>query len=269
MHTTDFLHAVCRGAIHRARALAYFSFVIIGLPITTLLAAPAPAPTGPLTDFTAANALYTAGDFRGAITAYESLRTQNETNAELYYNLGCAYYRDRQIGRALVNFERAVRLAPRDTDIRHNRAFLREQAGEPKPGFAATFLEYINSLLTLNGLTLFVSVLFIGMIACVMCYLFGRNPWYALAAAGLFLCLIPSAGWLYLKIDAEVLSHPAILIAGPAEVRNGPGTDNSVGFTLPEGRHVQILGTQDTWTAIGLPADGLRGWIETKYLEQI
>jgi uncharacterized protein YraI len=91
----------------------------------------------------------------------------------------------------------------------------------------------------------------------------------------LLFCVVSSAalivftGWFFLKLDKEALSREAIVVSGPADVRNGPGEENSVGFTLPEGRKVMVLGAKDSWTAIGLKTEGLRGWLENKYLEEI
>ena len=63
-------------------------------------------------------------------------------------------------------------------------------------------------------------------------------------------------GWLAIKIESEVLTRDAIVVSGPADVRNGPGMENSVGFSLPEGRKVVILGAKDDWSAIGLKSEG-------------
>ena len=77
------------------------------------------------------------------------------------------------------------------------------------------------------------------------------------------------SAWLALKIDSEINTQWAIVIAGPVEARNGPGFENTVGFTLPEGKKVTVLGVKDDWAAVGLRSEGLKGWVERKYIEQI
>ena len=61
----------------------------------------------------------------------------------------------------------------------------------------------------------------------------------------------------------------AVVTALPGEVRNGPGTDYAVGFTVPEGSKVLILNKRPEWTQIGAPIEGLKGWIPTKEIEEI
>ena len=77
-------------------------------------------------EFAAANRLFDAGDYAASAAAYEALTPKT---AHIYYNLGNAYYRQEQLGRALLNYERARQLAPRDPDILANRQFAQEQLG--------------------------------------------------------------------------------------------------------------------------------------------
>src|SRR2546426_6371118 len=79
-----------------------------------------------LTDFKAANALYDAGKFAEAAAAYE--RVEPKT-ASVYFNLGNAFFRQDKVGLAVLNYERARRLAPRDPDILANLKFAEQRLG--------------------------------------------------------------------------------------------------------------------------------------------
>jgi len=223
----------------------------------------------PLATFQQANQLYEKGDYTRALELYQSLARDRQANAALYYNLGNAYYRLQQPGRALVNFERALRLAPRDADIRQNLAFVRQAVKEPVPSFADQVISGVNGLISLNGLTLLCSFFYVLLIAGIVTYLFRRSQWLLAANICLLLVALLFGGWLLLKVDQEAATRWAIVVAGPAEVRNGPGSENSIGFTLPEGRKIVVLGEKDDWIAIGLKAEGLKGWVEKKYIEEI
>src|SRR5216684_895 len=96
------------------------SLLVIGVCcVTTLVASPAD-------EFKAANQLYDAGNFSEAVAAYEKLEPKT---APVYFNLGNAYFRQDKLGQAILNYERARRLAPRDPDILANLKFAERRLG--------------------------------------------------------------------------------------------------------------------------------------------
>lgn len=107
---------------------------LAGLLLAILLLATMIAPDGTRSRgaepqvMTAANALVDAGHFSEAITMYESQVTQGIRDSALFYNLGNAYFRQGELEAALLNYQRAAQLDPRDADIRHNLALAEEQA---------------------------------------------------------------------------------------------------------------------------------------------
>lgn len=243
--------------------------IFLLLAIMTWSACACAAADGYLPIFNQANDLYAKGHYEKAAGLYEDLVSKGQANAALYYNLGNAYFKTQKYGRAVLSFERAARLKPRDPDIRFNLAFLRAMVKEPGEPFPEIIVTSLDNLISLNELTVLSSVSFFLLISGLILYMAlkqrGMIVFNAVCAAAVILC----AGWLFVKIDLETLSREAIVTAGPADVRNGPGAENSVGFSLPEGRKVMVLGGKDDWAAIGLKSEGLKGWIEKKYLEEI
>lgn len=223
----------------------------------------------PLALFNQANGLYSKGQFNKAADIYESILAQSGVNAALYYNLGNSYYRTQRTGRAVLMYERAARLKPRDSDIRFNLNFMRTLVKEPGEPFPEIMFTALNNLISLNELTVLCSALFFLLIFGIIFYTILKQQGILILNIVLVSLVVVFAGWLVIKINQEVLNHEAIVIAGPADVRNGPGSENSVGFTLPEGRKLMILGAKDDWIAVGLKSEGLKGWIEKKYIEEI
>lgn len=221
------------------------------------------------TDFAKANGLYAKQQFEQAVVVYGNLIALGQADASVYYNLGNSYYKIQKYGRAMLNYEKALRLKPRDPDIRFNAGFLRSIVKEPQESFPESAITALNGTISLNELTLLCSGLYFLLIAAIIFYMISKRQKALLLSIVCAASVVIITGWLLIKIDKEVLSREAIVVSGPADVRNGPGEENSVGFTLPEGRAVMILGTKDNWTAIGLKTEGLRGWIEKKYLEEI
>src|SRR5436305_13904414 len=83
--------------------------VLVGLccaMICTFVAASAFAQT----DFDKANQEYAQGHFKEAIAGYETLVRSGPLSANLFYDLGNAYFRTGDFGHAILNYERALAL---------------------------------------------------------------------------------------------------------------------------------------------------------------
>ena len=73
------------------------------------------------------------GNFLKTIEMYESLiQIEEVEDPYVYYNLSNAYYRAGNIGKAILNIEKASKLAPRDKDIKENMQFLHAEAGQER-----------------------------------------------------------------------------------------------------------------------------------------
>ncbi|MFC1501186.1 SH3 domain-containing protein [Elusimicrobiota bacterium] len=219
--------------------------------------------------FNNANSSYEKGDYAEAIDGYEFLLSENQYNKHIFYNLGNAYYKNSQFGKSILNFERAKKLSPSDKDINHNLEFLRTLVGEPKINFPSLITLWLTSILTLNSLLILNSIVFILLIIGIIVVLFTRRQWLKIANIGLILGFIIISGWTLLQINADLFKKYAIIITENASIRNGPGTDNSVAFSLPQGRKVVVINSQGEWTAIEVMHDNLRGWIQSNDFEEI
>src|SRR6266516_756133 len=103
------------------------------------------------TAFDQANRLYEEGKFTEAAAAYEKMLRQGQASPALYFNLGNALFKSGQVGRALLNYRLAERLAPRDPDIRANLKFARNSVG---PAPTPNWWQRWTSRLTLDEWTL-------------------------------------------------------------------------------------------------------------------
>src|SRR5947208_11437033 len=99
-------------------AIALFTFV---LSVTNASAA--------LNDgrFEKANSEYAASNFKEAISDYGSLVQSGEWSANLFYNLGNAYYRTGDYGRAILNYERALRIDRQHPEAQANLRIARDE----------------------------------------------------------------------------------------------------------------------------------------------
>ena len=88
--------------------------------------------------FETGGALYEEGNYEEAARTYQHLVGLGYEDATLYYNLANAYYKSEDMGRAVLNYLRARRLAPFDQDIAANLSFARQRSDAPNSEQATT-----------------------------------------------------------------------------------------------------------------------------------
>jgi hypothetical protein len=234
-----------------------------------------------------ANQRYENGQFTEAIEIYQSLVEQGVKDGRLYYNLGNAYFKTGDLGRAVLNYRRAQDLLPRDEDVATNLQLARAQTQDRlEREESGALVQFVRRLLmewtTLNeiatlalGLWILLCGLFIIVILAA-----GATKWhrvrrllgYVMLGVGILLALsLLSIG---LRVTEVRNRPPAVIVAPSVEVRSGPGTDYLTEFTLHAGAEVRVLERRDTvadattWVRITLPGD-LQGWIPDNTVEGV
>src|SRR5947208_13386611 len=82
----------------------------------------------PAAQFAKANQEYAAGDFKAATADYEELARSGQDTPNVFYNLGNAYFRQNNFGRAILNYERALALEPHHPEAQANLRVARDEA---------------------------------------------------------------------------------------------------------------------------------------------
>ncbi|MDR2191338.1 MAG: SH3 domain-containing protein [Endomicrobium sp.] len=204
------------------------------------------------------------GNFAAAAEIYESLiSVEKVNNPFVYYNLANAYYRNGNLGEAVLNIEKAYRLLPRDADIKNNRKYLRSLAGA-KEDFLKDFFTGTFSLNELSAACFILIALLLSAGAFKKNVL--RNRIITVCAV----LLAPLLLWTSYKIKVELLSGEAVAVQ-TLTVRSGPGENNPEIFEINEGKTVNIISENAGWSAISVVSDGetLKGWAESKNLAAI
>src|SRR5260221_9375410 len=96
--------------------------------LTILLAGISIGAAQPAAQFAKANQEFAAGDFKAAIADYEEAVRSGQDAPNLFYNLGNAYFRQKDFGRAILNYERALALDPRQAEAQANLRIARDEA---------------------------------------------------------------------------------------------------------------------------------------------
>lgn len=215
-----------------------------------------------------ARAAYDRGDYQAAVAGFQSLLRQGLESGELYYNLGNAEFKSGRIGRAIASYRRALKRTPEDEDVRYNLDFARTFVNQPRAGQTNPLAQLANQALSMfQGQSLAVMAmaaywLLAGLAAWLLRSRGGNTGWrWATAAASLLFLVL--AGWASLRIIVDRTRQWGVVVAERAEARNGPKSDYQVGFIIPEGREVRVLGREGEWIAVGLPQEGYKGWIQS------
>lgn len=221
--------------------------------------------------FIEANAAYEGGDYGTAVELYRSLVERGRDDGHLHYNLGNAYLRNGELGRAIASYRRSWLRLPRDEDVRANLEFARQttQDALAAPGPSAVtstlfFWHYGMSLSELERAALGLNALFWVVLAA---RLFRRNS--EVLRWTTFLILIPLAAVLA-SLAIRVFDPQRVAVVVPQEInaQSGPGEDAVVRFKLHAGTEVELRGHRDGWLRISLP-DGQQGWIESEHAEVV
>ena len=223
-----------------------------------------------------ADAEYNKGNYQQAIHDYEELLHKG-VSADLYYNLGNAYYRMDNITRAIINYERAFMLSPGDEDIRFNLQLAQSKtidkiSPESEMFFVTGYHSLVNSKSIDQWAYLAIGSI-IAMLVLVLLYLFSGNIILRkvgfFGAAFMLLLFILSNVFAYQQRRQMKERDTAIVTTPTVNVRKTPKTDATAAFVIHEGTKVKIVDKSiSDWLSIKL-ADGREGWLLTNQVEEI
>jgi tetratricopeptide (TPR) repeat protein len=250
------------------------SLLVLLVAGTSLMTAGEPANVAAMS---AGNRLIGAGNYAEAIRVYEQLLAQDVRDSALFYNLGNAYYFQGDLGRAILNYERAAQLAPRDADIKANLALARQQAGDPFLASPSGPLGVLAGLtqrwLNINETAILALTFWFVAGATFIALRFARpgrartGLRYA-AVTGLFLLLLTGLS-LGARVYAERTQPEGIVISPTIALSSEPGDQYATGYSLSGGTAVNILETRGSWARLASPDESVKGWIPLDSVETV
>ncbi len=223
-----------------------------------------------------ANEAYGTKEYQKVIDRYEQLLNKGYESAVLYYNLGNAYYKTANLPHAILNYERAKRIAPRDEDIQYNldmaNAMVVDKIEKIPDFFLKRWFRAAIQWLSTNTWAWVSAVSFILMLIFAALFLFTDVFWFKKAAFVLAIVLFLLAGWSFFasykqKQRMEAIST-AIVFEPSVTVMSSPSEGGTELFVLHEGTKVHVETIRDDWFEIKLD-DGSKGWLPTSSLKVI
>lgn len=219
-------------------------------------------------EFSDGNAAFEKGDFPAAVKAYEKAAAKPDAGANVYFNLGNAYYRSGQPGKAAVNYERALVLAPRHPEAKANLAFLRRQLNALTPE-TPTLLAPAAALGS-DGTAIALSVgawLLLGGVALRL-FQGSRLAAWGVGGGGLLLALWAGLSLWQLGPGRRALDRLIVIAPKGVRATYAPAENARTAANLSAGAEVRFLQQRAVWTYISLP-DGARAWVPSETLERV
>lgn len=214
------------------------------------------------------NVAFQKSDFVTAAKCYSKILEAGYANADLYYNLGNAYYRQDEFGQAILNYERALRLKPNFRDAQENldlaNSKIEDEIKALPELFIVTWARNITTWFSHTGWRIVILCLLALLGAAVAIFVLSRDY---LWRKGALIGGIAVTGLLLIAIACSIAtgvrqnSHNKAIVTSPLVVVKSSPESNSVDkLILHEGTKVDVEETLGDWHKIHI-ADGNTGWL--------
>ena len=226
--------------------------------------------------FDEGNALYNQGNYTEAIEKYTSIINNGFESAELYYNLGNAYYKINDIANSIFYFEKSLLLDLNNNETKNNLSFSQNMTIdriETVPvNQVSKFISKFTNVFDYNT-WLLISIIFEFLSLIVFSlYLFNKNSdtkkrFFSIGSIFLFFFII----FLILGINSKSeyeKNNPAILFENRISFKSEPNERSEDLFLLNEGTKVNVLEKLNEWSLVEL-SNGSKGWILSSTFQTI
>lgn len=226
--------------------------------------------------FAAGNKAYDNKDYATALQCYSKIAEGNVKSAAVFYNMGNAYFRTQDLGNAILYYERALRLAPHNTDIQTNLkvayARTKDDLVSLEPFFLQQWIHGLAGFFSSNGWSVLFAVCVLSMLWLLFLFLrktffYRQKLLFALLCLAIFLASLSLWGAIYQR-NETVKTDEAIIMQSELHVLSSPDETSSEVLFIHEGHKVKILDQLNDWRKIRV-ANGRAGWVKSTAIEII
>ncbi len=244
--------------------------VIKILLLLTLIAFRLPGQSGMAHFYEQGNQAYREGNYQSALEWYGKILSAGFESSQVYYNIGNCYYKSGSVGRAILFYEKARKLNPRDREILFNLELANlkviDRIEAPPQFFLFDWWEAVKTYFTVSQLTRLTAILFGAAILTLIGFLFFRERRVILSALIVFSVLALFSAYLLVVNAREETTHiRGIVLVSSVNVLSAPNENSTDVFVLHEGVKVTLQEQRGEWALITLP-DGKSGWMKRENL---
>ncbi len=227
------------------------------------------------TEWNAAAKAYAEKDYQQAAVLYESL-FEYGTSADLYYNYANTQFKVDSLAKAILYYERALKLDPSHEDAKFNLEFVNMKITDRidvlEPFFLSSWLSLLELCFTSNAWAYMSVVFFVTFLSLLLFYLFSKSRLIRkvsfFKALVVLLLFVVSFTYSLTTKSSEIEQAAAIVMSGVVSVKSSPADSGTELFVLHEGTKVEIRSTLGEWHEVEI-ADGNSGWMKSIDLERI
>ena len=219
---------------------------------------------------------YEAGQYDDAVALWSGLTENGWQSSALYYNLGNAYFRTDELGRAILCYERALRFSPSDVDIKENLAFAYSRTDDHIDVMPQLFLSRWWGAIVgaMSARSWFAVCVVLACCVCAVAVVCVLSKRYAMRKWSLVSTVVLLGLWLSTMaitisgVKRGTSRSAAIVLVPMSVVKSAPQDDSVDKFMLHEGTRVEVLGDIGGWNKVRI-SDGNTGWMPTSDIEVI
>jgi hypothetical protein len=220
-----------------------------------------------------ANSLFIDGKYQEASETYENILKLGYESSDLYYNLGNAYYKQNVISQSILNYEKALLLAPNDDDIKYNLELCNRlviDQIETLPVFFITgWIQKLKNLFSSDLWAAISIVLFTLALTFISFYFYSKGISFKKLSfwLGFVLAVFSSISFVFSNQQKNTIisGKTAIVLSPSVTVKSSPDASGTDLFVIHEGTKVSIDDNISEWSEIKL-SDGSKGWIKLEDL---
>ena len=212
--------------------------------------------------FTKADAdkAYQENKYAEAIKMYENILATQGESAVVYYNLGNSYFKEKNMAKAVLNYERALLLNPGDADIRFNLDMARSKTVDQiTPATEVFIVTWVNSLTNMQserGWAKIGIVSFICLLVGLALYIFSKRLFVrkiGFIGAVVLLVVTVCANLFAREQKNELMDRTGAIVMSPTvTVKSTPDESGTELFVLHEG------------TKVFVEDNSMKGWKEIR-----
>ncbi|MGP1991918.1 tetratricopeptide repeat protein [Zobellia laminariae] len=226
--------------------------------------------------FDKATEAYNVGEYQKAVDSYMEILDNGKHSAELYYNLGNAYYKLNEIAPSIYYYEKALLLKPNDSEIKNNLGYAKNMTLDaidemPTTGLSKIYDSIIGTLSFDQWAYTSIIFMIIFVLLYIAFYYFRYSSRKRLAfifSVISLLIMITSVVFAFLQYNKFKADQPAIVFSKEASVKAEPNKKGLETFALHEGTKVQVVEELNDWKKIRI-SDGTTGWIPSEDIKTL
>jgi len=225
-------------------------------------------------EFKLANEAYEKGDYTLAIDTYSKIISEGKQSADLFYNLGDAYYKNNELGKSIWAFESALKLDPNHEDALFNLEFANAQTDDKIDTSHHGLKHWMKGFLYTENINLWAYIsIGCSVLFAVFAFIFFKSNTRKARNISIFLggffgmLLIASILIGYFHKNSINTNTFAVIVSEKSLVKMSPVKDAKISFTLGEGAKVEMLKSEKNWLQIEV--NGNRGWLLKKTVWEI